>query len=284
MRTLKTRAVRFGELAGSLAHGSAFFDWQLISTQEFAAAIGSPFEQLIADDEIPYAPVFVQTRINRYPSVGDRIAVETIPHQVGEHRIDLCYEFLDGTGKSFGVSQISHVTISPDGSAKPLPEAVRARVTKHVTDHTDAPTLEFGFDGEQPANPKRTYGESFRVHRPLTEGSELAYFEEYPRLATIALENHLTEQGVSLPEITDDRHPFRLQRWEWSFNAPVGYGTTLDVNATITDISEETVRVVHTFEQDGRACIEGWTEYGCFDPDGEPIVFEERTRSALSVD
>lgn len=282
MRTLETRAVRFGELAGPLAHGSAFFDWQLISTQEFAEAIGYPLEQLIADDEIPYAPVFAQTRINHYPSVGDRIAVETTPLQVGEHRIDLRYEFLDGAGGTFGVSQISHVSIRPDGTAKPLPEAVRERVTEHVADDTDSLTLEF--DADRPINSERTYGESFRVHRPLTEGSELAYFEEYPRLATIALERYLTEQDVSLPEITGDRQPLRIRQWEWNFSSPVAYGTTLDVNATVADVSEETVLVAHTFEQDGRARIEGWTEYGCFDSDGEPIAFEERIPRALSAD
>lgn len=282
MRTLKTRAVRFGELAGPLVHGSAFFDWQLISTQEFAEAIGYPLEQLIAVDEIPYAPVFAQTRIDQYPSVGDSIAVETTPVQVGEHRIDLRYEFLDGAGEMFGTGQISHVTISSDGTAKPLPEAVRERVTERVADDADSPTLEF--DAEWPVRSERTYGESFRVHRPLTEGSELAYFEEYPRLATIALERYLAEQGLSLPETSDDRQPFRLQGWEWNFNSPVAYGTMLDVNATITDVSEESVLVAHTFEQDGRTRIEGWTEYGCFDSDGEPIAFEERIHNALSAD
>lgn len=282
MQTLETRTVRFGELAGALAQGSAFFDWQLISTQEFAEAIGYPLEQLIAADEIPYAPVFTQTRIDHYPSVGDCIAVETTPLQVGEHRIDLRYDFLDGTGETFGVGTITHVTIGSDGNAKPLPKAVQTRVNEHIADDIDSPP--FGFDMERPASSERTYSESFRVHRPLTEGSKLAYFEEYPRLAMIALERYLAEQGVSLPKITDDRHPFRLRRWEWSFNAPVAYGTMLEVNATITDSSEKSVRVVHTFEQDGRARIEGWTEYGCFDPDGEPIAFEERTLRALSTD
>ncbi|HET7325322.1 MAG TPA: acyl-[acyl-carrier-protein] thioesterase, partial [Halococcus sp.] len=111
MRTLDARAVRFGELAGALVHGSAFFDWQLVSTQEFAETIGYPLEELIAADEIPYAPVGTQTRIDRYPSVGDRIAVETTPVQVGEHRIVLRYVFLDGTDEPFGVGHITHVTI-----------------------------------------------------------------------------------------------------------------------------------------------------------------------------
>ena len=44
--------------------------------------------------------------------------------------------------------------------------------------------------GDQPsegdgASPYPTFEESFRVHSPYIEGSELAYFEEYPRFAGI---------------------------------------------------------------------------------------------------
>ena len=279
MRTLDTRAVRFGELAGPLVHGSVFFDWQLISTQEFAEHLDYSFEKLIAANEIPYAPVFVQTRIDQYPSVGDRIAVETVPLQVGTHRIDLRYEFLDGTGDTFGVGQITHVTISPDGSAKPLPEAVQARANEYVADDTNS--LAFEGTDKRPTGSRETFSDSFCINRPLIEGSQLAYFEEYPRLATIALERYLAEQSVSLTESTNDRQPFQLQQWEWSFNAPVAYGVTLDVNTTIVDVSEKTVRVAHTFTQKGRTLIEGWTEYGCFDSDGEPTAFEERILRAL---
>lgn len=282
MRTLDTRAVRFGELAGPLVQGSVFFDWQLLSTQEFASAIDYSFEQLLAADEIPYAPVSVRTRIDRYPGVGDRIAVETTPLQVGEHRMALRYEFLDGTGESYGDSRITHVTISPDGTAKPLPEAVRTRASEDAIADTEGLGFEFG--AEQPGNADPTYSDSFEIRRPLIEGSALAYFEEYPRLATIALERYLDGQGVSLPAIDDNRHPFRLRRWEWSFNAPVSYGTVLTVNAEVVDISKERVLVAHTFEQERRALIEGVTEYGCFDADGEPVAFAECIREALSAD
>jgi acyl-CoA thioesterase FadM len=280
MRTIETRAIHFGELAGPLVHDSAFFDWQLISTQAFAETIGYPLEQLIDADEIPYAPVFVQTRIDRYPGVGDRIAVETTPVLVGEHRVVLRYEFLDGDDELFAEARITHVSISPDGTAKPLPETVRTRMNEGVAD--DATGLDFEFDAGRPAGTDPTYRDSFEIRRPLIEGSELAYFEEYPRLATIALERHLEEQGVSLLE-TDDKH-LRLRQWEWSFNAPVAYGTTLDVNATVAESAEGGVRVFHTFEQDGRPLIEGWSEYGCFDENGESVGFAERIRAALSVD
>ncbi|HET7323258.1 MAG TPA: thioesterase family protein, partial [Halococcus sp.] len=126
-----------------------------------------------------------------------------------------------------------------------------------------------------------TYSDSFHIRRPLIEGSDLAYFEEYPRLATIALERYLEAQGVSLAG-TSDEYPFRLRRWEWNFNAPVAYGTTLDVNATVVDTSEESVLVFHTFEQDGRTLIDGWTEYGCFNRTGAQIAFDDHIRNVLS--
>lgn len=281
MRTIETRAVRFGELAGQLAHGSTFFDWQLISTQEFAETVGYPLEELIDADEIPYAPVLAQTHVNRYPGVSDRIAVETTPVLVGEHRVVLRYEFLNGDGEPFAESRITHVSISPDGTAKPLPETVRARMNDGVTD--DTTTLDFHFDTERPAEADPTYDDSFEIRRPLIEGSELAYFEEYPRLAIIALERYLEEHGVSLRETDDDRH-LRFRRWEWDFTAPVAYGTTLDVNATVVDSSKDTILVFHSFEQDGRALIEGWTEYGCFDGAGEPTTLDEHILEALDVD
>ena len=279
MRTIEARAVRFGELAGRLAHGSAFFDWQLISTQEFAETIDYPFEALITADEIPYAPVLAQTHIDRYPGVGDRIAIETTPLQVGEHRVVLRYAFLDGDDEPFGEGRITHVTISPDGTAKPLPETVRRRANEGVAD--DTTTLDVEFDAERPADTDPTYSDSFEVRRPLVEGSELAYFEEYPRLAAIALERHLEEHGVSLRDTDDDRQ-LRLRRWEWSFNAPVADGTTLDVNATVADVSAERVLVSHTFEGAGRPLIEGWTEYGCFDGNGERVAFDKHILDALA--
>lgn len=33
-----------------------------------------------------------------------------------------------------------------------------------------------------------------------------------------------------------------------------------------------------------RPLIEGWTEYGCFDEDGERVAFEKHVREALSAD
>lgn len=190
-------------------------------------------------------------------------------------------QFLDDTGEPFGDSRITHVTIGPDGNAKLLPETVRTRANEVITDGTDG--FEFTFNTEYSAGSGPTYSDSFEIRRPLIEGSELAYFEEYPRLATIALERYLAEQDVPLAEIENDQHLLRLRQWEWDFNAPVSYGATLDVNATVTDISDERILVAHTFEEKGRALIEGWTEYGCFDGGGEPSAFKEHILEAMSM-
>ena len=92
MRTIRDHPVRFGELAGPLVHGANVFDWQLVSTQELATAVGYPFEDLVADDAIPYAPVVVDTTIHRYPTFGDTVSVEVTPTRVGDSSLELVYD------------------------------------------------------------------------------------------------------------------------------------------------------------------------------------------------
>ena len=81
MRTIDAHPVRFGELAGPLAHGAMFFDWELISTQEVATAFEYPFEDIVDADGIPYAPVVASTSVHRYPAFRDTVTVETTPRR-----------------------------------------------------------------------------------------------------------------------------------------------------------------------------------------------------------
>lgn len=316
MRTIESRAVRFGELAGPLVHGSAFFDWALVSTQTFAAAMDAPLEDIIRADAIPYAPVAVSGRVDRYPGLGDAVAVETTPVGVGDHGLDLRYDVLDAGGDPYGTVRIRHVTVAPDGSAEPLPGDLRERVRERLPgtgedSDRDGPTRDERTsggpaggapgsdgpaggdpapgpgvagsprDGGPPPDADPTYGETFEVRRPHIEGSELAYFEEYPRFATVALERHLDRLGVPLADLRGEREPFRLRGWEWAFHSPVAYGTALDVTGTVTGVTEEAVRVAHRFADGGRTLIEGRTEYGCFDRGGEPAAFDDAVRAAL---
>lgn len=272
MQTIANHRVQFGELAGPVVHGASFFDWQLISTQEIAAAFDYSFEEILAADGIPYAPVVVSTSVDRYPTTGDMITVETVPRSVGDSSVELIYEMTDGDGNQLATARMIHVTISPDGTALPLPERVRSDIADACVDYdpTVGPGMEPSEDKDLPS-----FSSSFQIHSPHIEGAELAYFEEYPRFADIALEKYLSERGTSLVELWGEKQPYRIQDWRWEFQAPVQFESTLRVNCDVLEVDRETIRIAHELSSDGRSNITGITEYGCFDRDGTSVPFDE---------
>ena len=272
MRTIRDHPIRFGELAGPLVHGATVFDWQLISTQELASAVEYPFQDLVDDDAIPYAPVVVDTTIHRYPTFDDTVSVDVTPTRVGDSSLELVYEVVDADGRPFSTGRMTHVTIAPEGGALALPDAVRDRLDgKQASRDVDPGPDATATDAD--AHP--TFEGAFRVHSPHIEGSELAYFEEYPRFADVALESFLADAGVTPSAVAGDRQPFRLRAWHWEFNSTVEFGSTLSVTTDVRTVTDEVVRVDHTFRTDGEVRIEGVTEYGCFDRDGEPTTYTE---------
>jgi acyl-CoA thioesterase FadM len=287
MRTIRDHPVRFGELAGPLVHGANFFDWQLVSTQELATAVDYPFEGLVADDAIPYAPVVVESTVHRYPAFGDTLSIEVTPTRVGDSSLELVYETVGADGEPFSTARMTHVTIAPGGGALPLPEAVRERLDgRRASRDVDpgpepAPGSEAESDGSADADAaegdgRPTFEAAFRVHAPHVEGSELAYFEEYPRFADVALESFLADAGIEPAAVAGDRQPFRLRAWHWEFGSTVPFGSTLSVTTDVRSATPEAVTVEHTFRADDKVCIEGITEYGCFDREGEPTTFPDR--------
>lgn len=275
MQTIADRRVSFGEFAGPLAHGASFFDWQLISTQEVAAAFDYSFAEILADGGIPYAPVVVSTSVERYPRIGDVVSVETVPRRVGDSSVELVYEIDDGDGERLATARMTHVTIDPDGAALALPEDVRtafadARVDR---DPSVGPAREPNGDDETGA--LASFSSSFEIRSPHIEGAELAYFEEYPRFADVALERHLETHDASLDDLRGEREPYRIRDWRWEFKAPVPFETTLRVDCDVLEVSDETIRIAHELSSDGRTNIEGITEYGCFDRTGASARFDE---------
>ncbi|WP_144926308.1 thioesterase family protein [Halorubrum salsamenti] len=286
MRTLTNKRVHFGEFAGPLAHESAIFDWQLIATQELAAASDYPFAAILEDDGIPYAPVVVDASVHRYPEIGDAVNVDATPVAVGESSLDLIYEMTDGDGDPIATIRATHVTIGPDGSALPLPDAARdayasARVDEDL-DPGPEPISEPSTDGGD-ADPAAvadsaslpSYGTTVSIRSPHVEGAELAYFEEYPRFAGTALEAFVAERGPSVGDMSGEKWPYKLRDWHWEFKAPVPFESELRVDCEVVAVDQEVIRVVHEFSSGGTTNIEGVTEYGCFDRTGEPTTFEE---------
>ncbi len=272
VQTIPGHRVRFGELAGSLVHGATFFDWSLISTQEMTEAFDHSFQEILAADGIPYAPVVASTSVTRYPTVGDVVTVDTVPVNVGDSSVELLYEIDNGDGERLATARIVHVTIAGDGSALPLPEQTRSDFADASVDPDPdvGPGTGTDTDGETP-----TFSSSFRIHSPHIEGADLAYFEEYPRFADIALERFLDERGTSLGELRGDKQPYRIRDWKWEFKAPVRFESTLHVNCDVMAVERDTIRVAHELSSNGRTNIEGVTEYGCFDRTGESVPFDD---------
>lgn len=274
MQTIDDHRLRFGEFAGPLVHGARVFDWLLISTQVVADAFEYSFETILADDGIPYAPVVASGSISRYPTIGETIQVEVVPIAVGTSSVELCYEISTDTGESLATARILHVTIDPDGSAKALPEATRSAFEAAVVDRDPqvGPThpAEVDSDGENVS-----FASSFPIRSPHIEGAELAYFEEYPRFADVAIEEHLEANGTSLPTLVGEKQPYRLRAWRWEFTAPVRFGSTLQVAADVISADNETIRLDHRLSSNGETNIAGVTEYGCFDRAGSPTTFDE---------
>lgn len=271
MRTIDAHSVRFGELAGPLAHGAMFFDWELISTQEVATAFGYPFEEIVDNDGIPYAPVVASTSIHRYPTFRDTVTVETTPRSVGDTSVELVYEMTDGDGDPLATARLTHVTIAPEGGALDLPDDTREAFADALV-----PDLKpsVGPSEDRDGNLDVSFEASFPIRSPHIEGSELAYFEEYPRFADVALERFLEEQGTSLATLSGEKQPFRMRDWRWEFKSPVPYESELTVETDVLAVEDDTLRVEHTLKSDDRVSIQGITEYGCFDRTGEPVTFD----------
>lgn len=264
--------MQFGELAGPLVHGSTIFDWQLIATQKVAAAVGYPFGDILDDDGIPFAPVVVSTSVDRYPSIEDTVDVDVVPLSVGNSSVELLYEMTDREGGSLATARMTHVTIGPDGNARPLPEGVRSAFADAQVDRSSAvgPSQPSAGHGAFP-----TFSSSFPIRSPHIEGAELAYFEEYPRFAGVALEEFLHERGTSLSELSGRKQPFRLRDWRWEHKSPVPFESTLHVECDVVGVEDDTLRVAHTLSADGETSIEGVTEYGCFDRTGAAVPFDD---------
>lgn len=278
MRTIESHDVRFGELAGPLVHGARFFDWELISTQVVTEAFGHAFEDIVDAGGIPYAPVVAATTVYRYPGFRETVTVETTPISVGESSVELCYEMTDGNGDRLATGRLTHVTIAPDGGAAPLPEDTREQFQTALEEaDPDVGPREADGDGELP-----NFSESFDVRSPHIECSELAYFEEYPRFADVALERFLESREASLDPTGGDCKPFRLRDWDWEFVSPVEYGSVLTVESDVRAVTEETLRIEHRFTSDDRVRIEGSTEYGCFDESGAPTSLTPQMRSLFT--
>ena len=253
MRVINNKRVHFGEFAGPLAHEAAIFDWQLISTQELAAAFDYPFSAILKDDGIPYAPVVVDASVHRYPAIGDVVNVDVDPVAVGESSLDLKYEMTDGDGDPIATVRATHVTIGPDGGALPLPDATRnAYAEARIDDDVDP--------GPEP------------VSERLSDGVDAD---------SAAVIESVAERGLSVGEMSGENQPYKPRSWHWEFTAPVPFESELHVNCDVVSVNRDVIRVAQEFSIGDTTNINGVTEYSCFDRAGEPTTFDQTMLDAF---
>lgn len=281
MRTITEKPVYFGELAGTLLHESVFFDWQLLSTQKLASSYGYSFAEILAKDGIPYAPVSVGSTVHRYPAIGDVVTVTVVPVDIGESSLDLRYVCTDGAGDPIAVIDATHVTIGSDGSALAFPEETRRAYSEARTIPDLEPDPPSIADEREPI---RYFGTTVPIRRPHIEGAELAYFEEYPRFAAIALEEFLASHETRVSELRGEKQPYKLRDWYWEFKSPVRFESELRVDCHVIGVNQDRIRIAHEFSSGGTINIEGVSEYGCFSRTGEPVPFNERMLKPFEKD
>lgn len=276
MRAIDGRPVAFGELSGPLVHGSTLFDWQVVALQAFAAAVDHPFESIVAEGGVPWAPIVAATTVHRYPSIGDVVDVDIDPVHVGDSSVELVYATTDAAGEPLATARLTHVVVGPDGGALPLPDGTRSAVEAALVERDPevGPTDAAAPADRDSSEPGPSFSASFTVHSPHVEGVEWGYFAEYPRFAAVALEEYLASAGTGLRALRGDRQPFKPSAWRWEFGAPVPLESTLEVRCDVVAVGPHALRVEHEFVCDGTTSIEGVTEYGCFDRSGAPVDFE----------
>lgn len=87
--------------------------------------------------------------------------------------------------------------------------------------------------------------------------------------------------GTSLSTLAGEKQPFRLRDWRWEFQSPVPFESTLHVECDVRAVEPDTLRVAQSFSTDGEIRIRGRTEYGCFDREGAPVLFDEAMLAPL---
>lgn len=268
METVSNHRVKFGELYGPVVHGSTIFDWHLWSTQQFANVQGCTFQELMNNNEIPYAPVSIAAKLFQYPTIGDRISIKAVPVDVGKSSITLAHTIHTASGKEIAELRSTHVTISPDNTAKSLPMEVRSRLVRDTVNYDSQPRTYEEYDE---VVPDYTFSDQFDIQSSHIEGSRLAYFEEYPRFLYTTLERFISDYGTEPEETHHDKKPHNLRRWAWEFHSPVPYESCLSVECEL-EKQADICRVSHEMYAEGKKCIVGISDFTRFNGDGHPIL------------
>ncbi|UIP01499.1 thioesterase family protein (plasmid) [Halobaculum sp. CBA1158] len=273
MVELLRHKVRFGELSyGPFMHNATFFDLLIEATEELSYELGYTVEEIVDAGGVPYAPVAIHAELSRYPRYDDTVVVGVDPVAVGETNVQFEYRFERAAdGERFGTARMVQITITPEGTAEPVPEDVRAELEAR------------GPAGLEPIEitPRAPEGDGARFTRevpfrtPHIEAAGLGYFEDYARELSICLETFLEDRGHSLGTLTDGTYPFVPVDWNFTLERSIRFEDDIEIVGQTLDADDRSIDIAYQLRRPATddICIRGDVTYGCFGGDGERVAF-----------
>ncbi|MFB6202158.1 MAG: hypothetical protein ABEI98_09130 [Halorhabdus sp.] len=283
---LLERRVRFGDTTyGPCLHYASIFDWVICAIEELGEKLDYTCDEIVSKGGIPYGPVDVTARMDRYPTYGDRVRITGVPVYVSDRSFQVEYELSRATSdERFGRVRVVSVTLAPDGTPEPLPGHVKERL-RALTDGLDRGERLTTVDDDPVTFAARE--ETFAIRRifrtPHVEAVDLGYFEDYARFVAAGLEKYLETTGTSLAGLCEatDRWPFQPREWHLTFNDMVRFEDEMTIRGSIESVDDATLAVAFDGESDDDRRIEGRIAYGCCDDTGAFVPRPKAMTDAL---
>jgi acyl-CoA thioesterase FadM len=270
---LLERRVRFGDTTyGPCLHYATVFDWIICTIEEFGEELDYTCDEIVSKGGIPYGPVAVTAKMDRYPTYGDRVRISAVPLYVSDRSFQVEYELSRITnGERLGRVRVVSVTLAPDGTSEPLPMHVEDHLKK-LADRDARPDRLDSLD-DSPVT-FAAEDETFTIRRsfrsPHVEAVDLGYFEDYAQFMAVALEDYLAATSPSLAALceTTDSWPFQPREWRLTFHDMVHFEDEMTIRGYVE--SPETAIVAYAFdgESDADRRLAGRIAYGCCDDNG----------------
>lgn len=274
MAELLRHKVRFGELSfGPYVHNATFFDLLIQATEELSYDLDYAVEDIVEAGGVPYAPVAMESEMQRYPEYDDTIVVEADPVAVGETNVQLAYTLRrESDGREFGTVTMVQITITPDGVAEQITPELREKLQSYGS--TDLPPVDVSPRTPNGNGPRFTHDVTFRT--PHIEAAGLGYFEDYAREFSVALEQFLASSGNSLRALSGDRYPFVPVEWNCTLEDSIRFEDDITVVGQVLDVADDEVSVAYEMRRGATSdvCIAADFTYGCFDDDGQRVDFQ----------
>lgn len=282
MTVVLKHPVRFGEIShGPFIHTGVVFDLLIQATEELSHDLEYPAESIVAADGVPYAPVAIEAAMTQYPQYGDTILIDVEPIAIGDRHVQLEYRFERASdGSEFGRVAMVQVTITPDGHAEKVQPSVRSGL--EALPGSDRDEIDVSPRPPQGDGPALSREMTFRT--PHVEGAGLGYFEDYAQEMALCLETWLADRGKSVGSLTGDTYPFIPVEWALTLQESIQFEDQIEIVGRILEKDDRSVDIAFEFQRPATddICIRADMTYGCFDGQGQRVVFPSEAMSGLN--